>query len=199
MLPKARTHATPTSSAAALARGGRRIPEARRALYLSARVCAKVKVQRTSPAPLRLTSFKDLRGPNFLTVLPTPLPVGEQDEAEHQRYFPDSNSMALVAIVDACLSNFHDIPRAQSLFADLRRDRKATNFIDVRVFNRFLYAYFTLAEDPNTLPKQAEKYRMQAWELYKSLVENKETVDPNPHTSALMLRGLLRYISITIV
>jgi hypothetical protein len=158
-----------------------------------------VKVKRISPTPLQFNIFKELRGPSALTLLPTPLPVGEQGAEEHQTVFPDSNTLALVAILDACLSNFRDIPRAQSLFADLRRERKATNFIDVRVFNRFLYAYFTLAEDPHTSPKETENYRMQAWELYKSLVENKETVSPNSHTSALMLRGLLRYITITTV
>ena len=194
MLPTARTHAASSSSAAA-----RRIPAARRALHSSARVCAKVKTQRVSPAPLRLNSFKELRGPEFLTVLPTPLPVGEQGAAEHQRYFPDSSAMALVAMVDACLTNFHDIPRAQLLFADLRRDRKATSSLDVRVFNRFLHAYFTLAEDPNTSIEPAQNYRMHAWELYKSMVENKETAEPNSHTSALMLRGLLRYTNLTSV
>ena len=192
MLSTARTHAASTSSAAA-----RRIPAARRALHSSARVCAKVKAQRASPTPVQLNSFKELRGPEFLTVLPTPLPVGEQSAAEHQHYFPDSNCMALVAIVDACLTNFHDIPRAQSLFAELRRDRKATSFMDVRVFNRFLHTYFTLAENPGTASKKAEQYRMQAWELYKSMVESQETVEPNSHTSALMLRGLLRYTTLT--
>ena len=194
MLPKARTHAASTSSAAA-----RRIPAARRALHSSPRVCAKVKAQRASPAPLRLNSFKELRGPEFLTVLPTPLPVGEQGAAEHQRYFPDSSTMVLVAMIDACLTNFNDIPRAQLLFADLRRDRKATSFLDVRVFNRFLHAYFTLAENPNTSYRPAEMYRMYAWELYKSMVDSKETVGPNAHTSALMLCGLLRYIILTSV
>ena len=194
MLLTVRTHAASASSAAA-----RRIPAARRALHSSARVCAKVKAQRASPAPLQPNSFTELRGPEFLTVLPTPLPVGEQSAAEHQHYFPDSNAMALVAIVDACLTNYHDIPRAQSIFAELRRDRKATSFIDVRVFNRFLQAYFTLAENPVTPLEEAEQYRMQAWELYKSMVENNETVEPNSHTSALMLRGLLRYTTLTSV
>jgi hypothetical protein len=69
--------------------------------------------------------------------------------------------------------------------------------MDVRVFNRFLHAYFTLAEDPNTQPKEAEKYQMQAWELYKSMVENNEPVVPSPHTSAIMLRGLLRQVITT--
>lgn len=181
----------------ALAVGGR-MPTAR-PLHSSARVCAKVKVQRASPRPTRLNSFKDLRAPEFLTVLPTPLPVSEQDATEHQRYFPDSSVMALMAIVDACLTNFHDIPRAQSLFADLRTDRKAANFMDVRIFNRFLHAYFSQAESPDTSSREAEKYRMQAWELYKSMVANEERAVPNPHTSALMLRGILRYITITAV
>jgi hypothetical protein len=176
--------------------GGRRIPSVRRSLHSSARICAKVKVQRTSTVSSRLNSFKDLRGPEFLTVLPTPLPVGEQGAAEHQLYFPDSRFMAHIAILEACLSNFHDITRAQILFAELRGDQKASNFMDVRVFNRFLHTYFTLAEKPNTSPKEAEEHRMQAWDLYKSMVENKEAADPNPHTSALMLRGLLRYITL---
>ena len=158
-----------------------------------------MKVKRTSSAPLPLNNLKDLRGPEFLTILPTPLPVSEQGAAEHQRYFPDSNVMAHVAIVDACLANFRDVPRARSLFAELRRDRKAANFVDVRVFNRFLHTYFLLAEDPNTSPEETDKYRMLAWELYNSMVENKENVVPNSHTSALMLHGLLRYIIITAV
>jgi hypothetical protein len=179
----------------ALAVGGR-IPTAR-PLHSSTRVCTKVKAQRASPTPPRLNIPKDLRAPEFLTVLPTLLPVREQDAAEHQRYFPDSSLMGLMAIVDACLANLHDIPRAQSLFADLRLDRKAANFMDVRVFNRFLHAYFSSAESPDTLSREAEKYRMQAWELYKSMVGNNERAVPNPHTGALMLRGLLRYIIIT--
>lgn len=149
--------------------------------------------------PPRLNSLNDLHGPEFFTVLPTPLPVGEQGAVEHQRYFPDSSVMARVAIIDACLADFYDIPRAQSLFAELRRDRKATKFMDVRIFNRFIHTYFLLAEDTKTSPRETEKYRVRAWELYKSMVANEEQVVPNPHTSALMLRGLLRYIFITVV
>lgn len=158
-----------------------------------------MKVLRTSPAPPLLNNLKDLRGPEFLTVLPTPLPVSEQGAAEHQHHFPDSSVMAHVAIIDACLTDFYDVPRAESIFAELRRDRRAANFMDVRVFNRFLHAYFSLAENPSTSPREVEKYRMRAWELYKSMVANMENVVPNPHTSALMLRGILRYIIITIV
>jgi hypothetical protein len=193
MLHTARMRAASTTYNSALTVGGRRFRSAR-PFHSSARVCAKVKVERTSPEPEPplLDNFRDLRGPEFLTVLPTPLPVSEQAAVEHQRYFPDSGVMARVAIVDACLTNFHDVPRAESLFAELRRDQRAANFIDVRIFNRFLHAYFTLAENPNTSPKQAEKYRMQAWELYKSMVENEERVVPKSHTSACMLYGLLR-------
>ena len=112
-----------------VALGGRRSPAAR-PLHSSTRVSAKMKVQRASPGPPLLNNLKDLRGPEFFTVLPTPLAVSEQGAAEHQHHFPDSSVMAHVAIIDACLTDFYDVPRAESIFAELRRDRRADSILN---------------------------------------------------------------------
>ncbi|KAI0351260.1 hypothetical protein OH77DRAFT_1387788, partial [Trametes cingulata] len=58
------------------------------------------------------------RRPQY-TILPTPLPTDVAEE-EHKYLFTDSPTQDLIAVMDACLHNLHDVPRAKGIFDRLR-------------------------------------------------------------------------------
>ncbi|KAI0371017.1 hypothetical protein BV20DRAFT_921977, partial [Pilatotrama ljubarskyi] len=60
-----------------------------------------------------------LRQRTQYTILPTPLPADSADQT-HQYLFTDSPTQDLVAVMDACLHNLHDVPRAKGIFDRLR-------------------------------------------------------------------------------
>ncbi|KAI0334262.1 hypothetical protein GY45DRAFT_1218559, partial [Cubamyces sp. BRFM 1775] len=60
-----------------------------------------------------------LRQRGDLTVLPTPLPMDVSSESP-QHFFTDSPTQDLVAVMDACLHDLHDVSRAKQIFEQLR-------------------------------------------------------------------------------
>ncbi|EIW56832.1 uncharacterized protein TRAVEDRAFT_127839, partial [Trametes versicolor FP-101664 SS1] len=60
-----------------------------------------------------------LRRPAQYTILPTPLPADAADET-HQHLFTDSPTQDRIAVMDACLHDLHDVPRAKEIFELLR-------------------------------------------------------------------------------
>ncbi|KAF8804051.1 hypothetical protein BYT27DRAFT_7053086, partial [Phlegmacium glaucopus] len=55
-----------------------------------------------------------------LTILPTPLPPGSASVEGYDRWFKDSKSQDMAGIIDACLHDLYDVPRAQNVFERLR-------------------------------------------------------------------------------
>ncbi|KAH7908848.1 hypothetical protein BJ138DRAFT_968798, partial [Hygrophoropsis aurantiaca] len=53
------------------------------------------------------------------TILPTPLP-DDKSSALNTFYFTDSPTQDQLAVMDACLHNLYDVPRARSIFERLR-------------------------------------------------------------------------------
>ncbi|KAH7922517.1 hypothetical protein BV22DRAFT_966565, partial [Leucogyrophana mollusca] len=53
------------------------------------------------------------------TILPTPLP-DDKTSALNNFYFTDSPTQDQLAVMDACLHNSYDVPRAKSVFERLR-------------------------------------------------------------------------------
>ncbi|KAI0816018.1 hypothetical protein BC628DRAFT_1296793, partial [Trametes gibbosa] len=60
-----------------------------------------------------------LRRPAKYTILPTPLPADSVSEP-HDYLFTDSPTQDLIAVMDACLHNLHDVPRAKEIFERVR-------------------------------------------------------------------------------
>ncbi|KAG1726280.1 uncharacterized protein EDB91DRAFT_1061713, partial [Suillus paluster] len=53
------------------------------------------------------------------TILPTPLP-DDRASALNSFYFTDSPTQDQLAVMDACLHNLYDVPRAKQVFEQLR-------------------------------------------------------------------------------
>ncbi|KAI9457403.1 hypothetical protein HD554DRAFT_1991576, partial [Boletus coccyginus] len=72
-----------------------------------------------------MSFVNDMRG--FLhrrvpyTILPTPLPDQSHSTALSTYFFPDSPTQDQLAVMDACLYNLYDVPRAKQVFERLRK------------------------------------------------------------------------------
>lgn len=123
------------------------------------------------------------------TVLPTPLPP-KHSSPLNDLYFADSPTRDLVAVIDACLHNFYDVPRAKHIFDTLRKGRKAEAMMDIRLYNLMLEVYLTMAtsKDPNNRLVWLE----DMWGLFDCMETETEAIVPNEATYAIMLTGWLR-------
>ncbi|KIJ61212.1 hypothetical protein HYDPIDRAFT_68101, partial [Hydnomerulius pinastri MD-312] len=55
------------------------------------------------------------------TILPTPLPGDGTPTALNNLFFMDSPTQDQLAVMDACLHNLYDVPRAKQVFEGLRK------------------------------------------------------------------------------
>ncbi|KAF9463341.1 hypothetical protein BDZ94DRAFT_1148095, partial [Collybia nuda] len=53
------------------------------------------------------------------TILPTPLPSGRSSDI-NDLWYTDSPTQDLLAVMDACLHNMYDVPRAKNIFDRMR-------------------------------------------------------------------------------
>ncbi|KAG6329701.1 hypothetical protein ID866_9388 [Astraeus odoratus] len=138
------------------------------------------------------TTFTDMQ--EFLkrrtpyTILPAPLP---DDSALNNFLFTDSPTQDQLAVMDACLHNLYDVPRAKQVFERLRRTPTAEHFLDSRVYNSFLEAYVEMAttKEPNDRVLWIE----DAWQLYHIMENGEEKVHPTSQTYTIMLLAWLRF------
>jgi DNA-directed RNA polymerase, mitochondrial len=130
------------------------------------------------------------RRPQF-TMLPTPLP-DDKSSALNDFYFPDSPTQDLVAVMDACMHNLYDVPRATQIFEKMRTDKPGEPLLDVRVYNSFLETFIEMA----TIKEQDERefWVKKAWTLFSVMEEGEERVVPTAGTYATMLIAWLRYV-----
>ncbi|KAJ7145775.1 hypothetical protein C8R44DRAFT_826911 [Mycena epipterygia] len=85
-----------------------------------------------------------------------------------------------MAVMDACLYNLYDVPRAKGIFDRLRT--KSSAALETRVTNAMLEAYLKMASQSET------EYWMEAlWELVDA------TPDPSASTYAIMLLAVQRF------
>lgn len=198
MLQAARKSSPSTSYGLPLRICGRRYPASCRAIASTAQKHGAAAALRRKPLETfeAERSLRDVRCPVPHTILPTPQPLSEPSQSfEQSRYFPDSGSIALLAIMDACLTNLYDVPRAHQLLTTLRQQSNSTTILDVRIYNRFLRAYFEYAESDTAKKKNAEQWRREAWRLHDLMCQGKEPAVPNEHTNAIMVWGLLKYVN----
>ncbi|KAF7290519.1 DNA-directed RNA polymerase [Mycena indigotica] len=98
-----------------------------------------------------------------LTVLPTPLPHNFRS-VQNDIWFSDSETQELMAIMDACLHNLYDVPRAKTIFDRLQAAQSVA--IDSRVVNAMLEAYLKMASQSDT-----EYWIKALWDLFDSFLE----------------------------
>jgi len=124
------------------------------------------------------------------TILPTPLPT---DQSSHLNdiYFTDSPTQDLLAVIDACLHNLYDIPRAKQIFERLRKSSKAEIVLNTRLYNSLLEAFIAMATSKD--PSNRLVWLEDAWVLFDSMETGMEVASPNATTYALMLAAWLRW------
>ncbi|KAF7293147.1 DNA-directed RNA polymerase [Mycena chlorophos] len=94
---------------------------------------------------------------------PPPLPQNFRS-ALNDVWFTNSATQEMLAIMDACLHNLYDVPRAKTIFERLRDTDSGA--VDSRVVNAMLEAYLKMASQSDT------DYWVEAlWELFNSMVE----------------------------
>ena len=172
----------------------------------NAPAAAFAQLQVPHPDTLRFTTQKDpltgdgmsfvndMRG--FLhrrlpyTILPTPLPDQSSPTALSTYFFPDSPTQDQLAVMDACLHNLYDVPRAKQIFEGIRKSASAESLLDTRIYNSFLEAYIEMAsiKEPNDSALWAE----EAWSLYEAMENGSENIHPTAQTYAIMLLARLR-------
>lgn len=129
------------------------------------------------------------RRPQF-TMLPTPLP-DDKSSAVNDFYFPDSPTQDLLAIMDACLHNLYDVPRAKQVFENMREKSRGDPILSARVYNSFLEAYVNMASTKETLNKTY--WIKNAWNLFDLMERGQENVSPTAGSYAILLTAWLRY------
>ena len=128
-----------------------------------------------------MQGFLRLRAP--YTILPTPLPDDLTSEL-NELYFTDSPTQDQLAVIDACLHNLYDVPRAKAILNRLREENKSEAVLSANVYNSFLGAYFAMAEKE---PSIAAKWVEDGIVLYENMESGKERIAPNASTYAQLL------------
>lgn len=121
------------------------------------------------------------------TILPTPLP-NDCSSAATSLFITDSATQDLVSVMDACLHNLYDVPRAKSIFDSLRC-RTNSPILSTRVYNTFLEAYLNMATE-----RDLKTVWLQfAWELYEVMESERENHYPDAGTYACALLAYHRF------
>ena len=141
---------------------------------------------RRVPLGDELSSFLKRNTP--YTILPTPLPNDSSSEL-NDYWYSDSVTRDLVAVMDACLHNLYDVPRAKTIFESLRQ-KSGNPILSTRVYNAFLEAYINMATG-----REPRRIWLEfAWELYHAMESGTEQFVPNASTYALMLLAYHRSV-----
>ena len=89
----------------------------------------------------------------------------------------------MAGIIDACLHNLYDVPRAMDVFKRLRESRSSV--LELPIYNAFLDAYLGMAK--KAYGEHSAFWVEEAWTLYKAMESGAEEVAPNARTYATML------------
>lgn len=118
-----------------------------------------------------------------LTILPTPLPPGSASVEGYDQWFKDSKSQDMAGIIDACLHNLHDVPRAQHVFERLRQ-KAGSSILGSGLYNSLLHAYLGMS-----MKEQNKKnyWVEEAWKLYNIMESGQDDVQPTVRTYSIIL------------
>ena len=123
------------------------------------------------------------------TILPTPLPADQKSHL-NDTYFTDSPTQDLLAVIDACLHNLYDVPRAKQIFERLRNSSKADTVLNTHLYNSLLEAFIAMAASKGLNNKLG--WLEEALILFDSMEAGTEVAAPNATTYAIMLAAWLR-------
>ncbi|KAF8626667.1 hypothetical protein AX15_004758 [Amanita polypyramis BW_CC] len=123
------------------------------------------------------------------TILPPPLPLDRSSHANELLY-GHSPTQDLIAVMDACLHNLFDVPRAKDIFDRLRRSEN-NPIVDSKVYNAFLEAYLNMAAVKE--PESKDYWIETALKLYEVMESGAEKIAPIAGTYAIMLLMWLRF------
>jgi DNA-directed RNA polymerase len=148
--------------------------------------------QREVPANhlVAMNGFLKRRTP--YTILPTPLP-DDRASALNNFYFTDSPTQDQLAVMDACLHNLYDVPRAKQIFDQLRTSKSREPLLESRIYNSFLEAYIHMAFVKE--PEDRTLWVEDACHLYHLMEKGTDRVHPTASTYAIMLLAWRRYAS----
>ena len=124
------------------------------------------------------------------TMLPTPRPSDSRSNS-NSYWLIDSPTQDLLAVMDACLHNLYDVPRAKGIFERMRQ-KTGNPALETRIYNAFLEAYLGMASSPQ---RTDQKYWIEnLWSLYDAMESGRESITPSASTYALMLLAWHRYV-----
>jgi DNA-directed RNA polymerase, mitochondrial len=124
------------------------------------------------------------------TILPPPLPQDKHSEL-NDFYYTDSPTRDLIAVMDACLHNGYDVPRAKEIFDGLRA-RRAEQIFHPRLYTAFVEAYLNMALKE---PEKRSLWVEDTWALLDSIFSGNERVAVTTGAYALALVAWLRCIN----
>ncbi|OAX44242.1 DNA/RNA polymerase [Rhizopogon vinicolor AM-OR11-026] len=124
------------------------------------------------------------------TILPTPLP-DDRVSSLNSFYFTDSPTQDQLAVMDACLHNLYDVPRAKQVFQQLRASKSGESLLESRIYNSFLEAYIDMAYTKE--PEDRTLWVEDAYQLYDTMEKGIEKVHPTSSTYAIMLQAWRRF------
>lgn len=143
-----------------------------------------------SPSPYEITSsplsrliLDYLERKPQLTILPTPCPPGTSSEEGHNQWFKDSKSQDMAGIIDACLHNLYDVPRAQDVFQRLRK-KAGSAILDSGLYNSMLNAFLGMSMKDTT---KKNYWVEEAWKLYNLIESGQDDVKPTVRTYSIVL------------
>ena len=130
-----------------------------------------------------------LRSRTPYTILPPPLPLDKNSELNDLLY-TDSPTQDLISVMDACLHNCYDVPRAKEIFDNLRA-RGAEQILHPRLYTAFAEAYLEMAFKE---PQKRSFWVEDAWILLDSLFCGIEKVSVTSGAYALALVAWVRCV-----
>ncbi|KAF5391949.1 hypothetical protein D9757_003234 [Collybiopsis confluens] len=187
-LPRpARLYSTPSKKANAPAAATQQIPHSAYPSYLPPRNAPVSENSATYSFPSDLENF--LKSAPRYTILPTPVP-DTSPSVLNSTWLTSSATQDSMAIMDACLYQLYDVPRAKGIFDRLRTETW-NNALNARLYNAFLEAYVNMTMSKATVNRHF--WLECAWELFDNMETGKEKVVPSAGTYATMLLAWLRF------
>jgi DNA-directed RNA polymerase, mitochondrial len=185
-LPRpARLYSTPSKRAQSLASATATVPQPEYPGFVS-QSSPPNSTEPRSGFGHELEGFLQRRIP--YTILPTPLP-SDQTSDTNELWYSSGATQDLLGVMDACLHNLYDVPRAMSIFERMR-EKKRNPALETHIYNAFLEAYIDMAGSQGM--DDRHYWIQNAWELYGALESGREKHEPNARTYAIMLIAWLR-------
>ncbi|TFK47151.1 DNA/RNA polymerase [Heliocybe sulcata] len=138
--------------------------------------------------------FADMEGlmkqaPRY-TILPTPLPEDARGSAANDFLYPDSPTQDQLAVIEVCLNELLDVPRAKRMFDDLRVKRAGDPLLEPRLYNAMMRGYFDMAEKD---VENWEGWVQDAVDVFNTMQSAVEAIRPTAGSYAILFSAWTRF------